>query len=531
MCQPCRVRYSGFFCAYLVTSSLGPWACSSGTRLEEMVKVPDGFQIVEDTHVVGTATSSVACVQLQDRDGRAIVGFCPEENTDLTDLLLGRNQEASFAHFGNVSGLRERIALYIPCDEKKNAIKVCPGADALSDVRLDCEGPELLTARNRKAGAYSFDNAANRRGKEDCQISAPVESFSTGAIATSMNLGGPIDILFVVDNSGSMEDEQTRLAQGFERFVSAMPEDSDYRIAVVTTDHFNELEQAGTTSLVHSTEWPYEVKEQSSKTCTVLDDTPRGCFRGRPDLKIVDSQTMDIATQIAVFAENVQVGTCGSGFEQGLNAMMTALRQMTNACNDGFLREEAKLAIVFVSDEDDGSCSHDDCRSGETTATSVDTFVEQILEFKPYDQIRVAAVVGSENGEAANCSESRGADCGRSVCEEASRLEGSRMSCLRGGCPDNEICYRGECRNAETPFFGPEVCPLCAFYPVEDCCSAVAGGRYIDFAKKMELKIIQADTRLVPTACRGNGPAVCAIDSICQTDLGDTLARIAKIML
>src|SRR5688572_31882168 len=48
----------------------------------------------------------------------------------------------------------------------------------------------------------------------------------------------PADILFVVDNSGSMADDQRRLAASFDAFInqlSSVP-NANYRIAVVTTD-------------------------------------------------------------------------------------------------------------------------------------------------------------------------------------------------------------------------------------------------------------------------------------------------------
>src|SRR5687767_15405232 len=46
----------------------------------------------------------------------------------------------------------------------------------------------------------------------------------------------PTDILFVVDNSGSMADEQENLAVNFGRFIEQIAGSGDYRIAVVTTD-------------------------------------------------------------------------------------------------------------------------------------------------------------------------------------------------------------------------------------------------------------------------------------------------------
>jgi hypothetical protein len=46
----------------------------------------------------------------------------------------------------------------------------------------------------------------------------------------------PTDVLFVVDNSGSMLDDQMRLAASFDRFIEAIAGSGDYQLAVVTTD-------------------------------------------------------------------------------------------------------------------------------------------------------------------------------------------------------------------------------------------------------------------------------------------------------
>ena len=47
------------------------------------------------------------------------------------------------------------------------------------------------------------------------------------------------DILFVVDDSGSMEDEQQNLAANFDAFIerlAASPAKNAYQVAVITTD-------------------------------------------------------------------------------------------------------------------------------------------------------------------------------------------------------------------------------------------------------------------------------------------------------
>jgi hypothetical protein len=93
----------------------------------------------------------------------------------------------------------------------------------------------------------------------------------------------------------------------------------DYHIGVVSTD----MEDAG-----HS-----------------------GRLRGSP--KVITRVTPD---PVAAFAANVQVGTTGGGNEMGLLAAHAALTEpLASTDNAGFLRDEASLALIFVSDEDDKS--------------------------------------------------------------------------------------------------------------------------------------------------------------------------------
>jgi hypothetical protein len=154
--------------------------------------------------------------------------------------------------------------------------------------------------------------------------------------------GQDVDVLFVVDNSGSMSANQSNLAANFQSFVQAAGQwNNDYHIGVTTTDMDNEAGRLVSAS-------------------------------GRP--RYVDrGNTGDLAG-------NFRVGTDGSADEKGLAAAQAALSlplvaDSTTACttdadcqtpercvdgfcggrNRGFLREDAALEIVIVSDEEDSS--------------------------------------------------------------------------------------------------------------------------------------------------------------------------------
>ncbi len=147
-----------------------------------------------------------------------------------------------------------------------------------------------------------------------------------------------VDVLFVIDNSGSMTEEQNLLASGFADFIAgAASSQNNYHIGLVTTDIDDDGELQGTPRFV----------------------TP---------------------ASVGAFAANVKVGTNGSGTERGLASAKLGLSapnttQTNTTCstssscaddlvcrdglcggaNAGFLRATAGLEVIFLSDEDDQS--------------------------------------------------------------------------------------------------------------------------------------------------------------------------------
>jgi hypothetical protein len=156
-----------------------------------------------------------------------------------------------------------------------------------------------------------------------------------------------VDVLFVVDNSGSMMEEQQSLGQNFAAFLSAANQAAvDYRIGVTTTG----LDP----SPGGWSECPGGAQGGENGRLFPVDGS-------RP--RIITPATPGAAT---VFANNTRVGVCHWN-EQGLDAAYRALSDpllyqqddprtpLANDGNGGFLREEAKLAIIFLSDEEDFS--------------------------------------------------------------------------------------------------------------------------------------------------------------------------------
>ncbi len=78
-----------------------------------------------------------------------------------------------------------------------------------------------------------------------------------------------------------------------------------------------------------------------------------GAFTLQNDTYLLTAETEGAAE---IFAEMVAVGTAGAGLEMGLEGAHLALSEpRLSEDNAGFLRDEAKLSLIFVSDEDDMS--------------------------------------------------------------------------------------------------------------------------------------------------------------------------------
>ncbi len=160
------------------------------------------------------------------------------------------------------------------------------------------------------------------------------------------------DILWVVDNSCSMAEEQSTLADDFVNFYSIVSAQAvDFRIAAVTTDDEHFLGQ----------------------TKVIDHSTPNGD---------------------QIFADNCQVGTNGDTTERGLRHGWEAISMAVNntSPNDGFYRTVAGLRVVFVSDEMDSDAG--------SWATYVSNY--QGLKTNP-NHVILSAICGTDGQNAQMC--------------------------------------------------------------------------------------------------------------------------------
>ena len=185
-----------------------------------------------------------------------------------------------------------------------------------------------------------------------------------------------VDVLFVIDNSGSMGEEQAALSASIDGFVAALDGSGlNYRIGVTTTDNGNywcrgsgvSNPEAG--NLVHSnclnrlddfvfTTTAVDASFACTDYCTAGD---LGTTNGVPWIDHGGSNLPVGINVVDALHCTLPQGINGCGFESHLESMDLAIRRAQENDEDefGFLRDDAHLMVVIVSDEVDCSANAD----------------------------------------------------------------------------------------------------------------------------------------------------------------------------
>ena len=187
-------------------------------------------------------------------------------------------------------------------------------------------------------------------------------------------VGNPsaVDVLFVVDNSGSMGNPQQALSMAAAQFVGALEGlGVEYRIGVTTTDVGNYwcrgagISDAENGALV-STSCRRRIDDfyftgdnvDASEVCNDFCPAQQGDFRLEPGW--IDSAAgnlpsgLDLTTTMQCLLPQ---GVNGCGFEAPLRALYQTAARSADASDSafGFIREDAHLMVVILSDEADCS--------------------------------------------------------------------------------------------------------------------------------------------------------------------------------
>lgn len=271
-----------------------------------------------------------------------------------------------------------------------------------------------------------------------------------------------IDILFVIDESQSMADEQASLSANFSTFSDFIFEDLknavDYRIAVVSTGKKLASDIYGGVQADNLGAFISKSNDQSDGCPVdlnrVISPTNLGC-------SIEDEQCQRVQLK-SQFSCAAKVGVDGVVFERGLEAMRTALScngpnaDFLGACceyNEAlkifeydplcrnekksmlappeFLRPDAFLVVVFITDEDD--CS-----------TYADAPIDSPYATCSIDYLELKGLLGS------------GDIAGRMAANTAINSAYSNPRYCAPGNPQG--CYASECTDAADQLVEPVDC-------------------------------------------------------------------------
>jgi hypothetical protein len=232
---------------------------------------------------------------------------------------------------------------------------------------MSCNGPVRSVFRRASGTPFFFLLLVTA-----CYRSGGDEPGRQPTYTVPVTAPGPVrvDIVVMVDNSGSMAQEQTALTAAFPALVRDLvdPRDDD---GDGRPDHapVEDLHLGVISSDMGTMGSPVS-------TCSNPDVGDNGCFRSTPS-PVVSGCLATYPTFLARDASNAAtydadqlaqdftciatLGTSGCGFEQQLEAMRVAVTtdMRPGGCNDGFLRPDSILVLIWVTDEDDCSTSPD----------------------------------------------------------------------------------------------------------------------------------------------------------------------------
>ncbi len=185
--------------------------------------------------------------------------------------------------------------------------------------------------------------------------------------------GEATDVLFVVDNSCSMMEEQNALQTNFYNFAQWFVDSNmDYHVGI-----------------------------------TVLDD-----YQGQPTVgqlygptRYIDPSTPD---PVGAFTGNMTMGYDGWGnCEVGLSATQRALSEpLAGGYNHDFYSDDAYLMVVIVTDEDDGSYYDSECYGGNYVGYQ--EFIPWFTQLKGEDGLGLFHFAAITGDAGAGCSSAWG---------------------------------------------------------------------------------------------------------------------------
>lgn len=194
----------------------------------------------------------------------------------------------------------------------------------------------------------------------------------------SSTVNTKIDVLWIIDNSGSMASSQQNLATNFPAFISKFTEKSfDFQLATNASDAYLTMSPMWDSyyGMIPTPSY-YEGQSQSLKG--KFRDGAGGSHSG---FFVLNPTTPNLNQNFVI---NATLGTSGRGDERSLQSMEATF---LSPHNNGFVRSSqgSFLAVIILTDEDDFSNS---------TTTAYESYVPQLTPISYYVSL-LDAVTGT----------------------------------------------------------------------------------------------------------------------------------------
>lgn len=393
-----------------------------------------------------------------------------------------------------------------------------------------------------------------------------------------------IDFLFMIDNSGSMCEEQANLTRNFSAFSNFLFEDlgasADYRLAVISTDMYASNGEMGS-FLSKPAEPVPSINCIDPTTGEKLSPDTEDC--ASLDLPLViDSANISSKEELEQqFRCLATLGTRGDGFEKGLESMRVSLSCASENClrscfNSGKSEKECRIECRAPNSDLFGKCCNPDGTYNPSCTVSESDPEQDKPTFLRPDAILVVIFITDEDDcsdPSTNPAASKLAICkygtadsngdgipdgygDKTICGSYSANDCFNWECGVPGSGESladraEACYKQRCKigrddNSACEWYRDDLTPVSDYYefltslkgqPLEQLVVATIvgqraytpSGKVVSFVKGQPAsecrEIIDNQSRaVVSDECCPDGKCVGTIDTSCQSENGEAFA-------
>ncbi|HET9990841.1 MAG TPA: hypothetical protein VFQ65_20060, partial [Kofleriaceae bacterium] len=204
----------------------------------------------------------------------------------------------------------------------------------------------------------------------DAAPDSPPQPARADVLSVPASVVGQVDLLVMVDDSPSTADKTANLKASFPALIAALDAlpggRPDLHIGVITSD-------VGTKGMADAQPGP-PIGGGGPSSCSGTGKA--GVLQTQGSSLVTGAFLSDVATSTGretnytgtladAFSAIASVGAAGCGFEQPLQAIQLALSP-DNTANSGFLRADANLVVLVLTDEDDCSINHSTLFASDT---------------------------------------------------------------------------------------------------------------------------------------------------------------------